>query len=80
MGNIEVPAEKTIDECSALFAVCHSLILAPCALILVPCILNPCLITIDMLESWTTKRCICQVTDRLVLGLKDRVKQDRYLT
>jgi len=33
-----------------------------------------------MLESWSTKRCICQVTDRLVLGLKDRVKQDRYLT
>lgn len=36
MGNIEVPAEKTIDECSALFAVCHYLILAPCALNLDP--------------------------------------------
>ncbi|MCK7508268.1 MAG: hypothetical protein MZV70_32260 [Desulfobacterales bacterium] len=29
MGNIEVLTEKTIDERSALFAVCHPLILAP---------------------------------------------------
>jgi hypothetical protein len=29
MGNIEVLAEKTIDERSALFAVCNHLILAP---------------------------------------------------
>lgn len=32
MGNIEVPAEKTIDECPALFAVSHPLILTPCTL------------------------------------------------
>jgi len=36
MGNIEVLAEKTIDECSALFAVCHPLVLAPCTLNLKP--------------------------------------------
>ena len=44
MGNIEVPAEKTIDECPALFAVSHPLILTPCTLYLAPCtlLLEPC--------------------------------------